>query len=99
MHTDRCGNTRGRKCRAKGSGKKQIQEFMYRDTKNVEHEMHDITGNNWSHRNSNKRLTKNLEGIPREHSIDSLQKDITYNSEYITFWNFKLEWWGSPLAQ
>ena len=27
---------------------------MYRDTTNVEPEMYDNTGNNWSHRNSNK---------------------------------------------
>jgi len=36
MHTERCGNTRRRKCSAKGSGKEvKIQEFMYRDTTNV----------------------------------------------------------------
>ena len=40
MNTDRCGNTRRQKCRAKGSGKEvKIQEFMYRDTTNVEPEM------------------------------------------------------------
>ena len=40
MHTDRCGNTCRQKCCAKGSGKEvKIQEFMYRDTTNVESEM------------------------------------------------------------
>jgi len=40
MHTDRCGNTRRQKCRAEVSGKEvKIQEFMYRDTTNVEPEM------------------------------------------------------------
>ena len=40
MHTDRCGNTRRQKCRAEGSRKEaKIQEFMYRDTTNVEPEM------------------------------------------------------------
>ena len=40
MHTDRCGNTHRQKCRAKGGGKDaQIQEFMYRDTTNVEPEI------------------------------------------------------------
>jgi len=35
MHTDRCGNTRRQKCRAKGIGKEvQIQEFMYIDVYN-----------------------------------------------------------------
>ena len=29
---------------------------MYRDTASMEHEMYDYTGNNWSHRNGNKRL-------------------------------------------
>ena len=33
MRADRCGNTRGQKCRAKRSGKvAKIQEFVYRDT-------------------------------------------------------------------
>ena len=44
MHTDRCGNTRRQKCYTKGSGKEvKIQEFMYRDTTNVETEMYDYT--------------------------------------------------------
>ena len=50
MHTDRCGNTGRQKCCANGSGKEvKIQEFMYRDTTNVEPEMYDYTSNNWSH--------------------------------------------------
>ena len=41
----------------KGSGKEvEIQEFMYRDTTNVEPEMYDYTSNNWSHWNSNEKL-------------------------------------------
>ena len=44
MHTDRCGNTCRQECCAKGSGKEvKIQEFMYRDTANVEPEMYDHT--------------------------------------------------------
>ena len=40
MHTDRCSYTCRRKCCAKGSGNEaKLQEFMYRDTKNVENEM------------------------------------------------------------
>ena len=59
MHTDRCGNTCRQKCCAKGSGKEvKIQEFMYRDTMNVELEMYDYTSNNWSHWNSNEKLTE-----------------------------------------
>jgi hypothetical protein len=42
---------------AKGCGKEvKIQEFMYRDTTNVEPEMYDYTDNNWSHWNSNEKL-------------------------------------------
>jgi len=55
MHTDRCGNSRGQKCRAKGSGKKaKIRKFMKRDTSNMEHKIYDYTGSNWSHRNNDK---------------------------------------------
>ena len=40
MHTDRCVNTRRAKYCAKGRGKEvKIQEFMYRDTRDVEPEM------------------------------------------------------------
>ena len=57
MHTDRCGNTRRQKCRAKSSGKEvKIQEFRYRDTTNVEPEMYDYTSNNWSYWSSYKKL-------------------------------------------
>ena len=50
MHADRCGNTRRQKSRAKGCGKEvKIQEFMYRDTANVEPGMYDHTSNNWKH--------------------------------------------------
>jgi len=42
MHTDRCGNTRGQKCCAKGSGKEvKIKDILYRYTTDVEHEMYD----------------------------------------------------------
>jgi hypothetical protein len=43
--------------RIKGSGKEaKIQEFIYGVTTNVEREMYGYGGNNWSHRNSNKRF-------------------------------------------
>ena len=42
MHTYRCGNTNRQKYFAKGSAKEvKIQEFMYRDTTNVEPEVYD----------------------------------------------------------
>ena len=40
MHTDRCGNSRRKKCCAKGCREEaKIQEFMYRDITNVEPEI------------------------------------------------------------
>ena len=57
LRCDRRGNNRRQKCCAKGSGKEvKIQEFMYKDTTNVETEMYDYTSNNWSHWNSNEKL-------------------------------------------
>ena len=48
---------------------------MYIDTANVEPEMYDCTGNNWSHWSSDEKLKeKNLETVAGKHSIDSLQK-------------------------
>ena len=47
------------KCCAKGSGKEvEVQEFMYRDTTNVEPEIYDYTSNNWSHWNTKKPKEK-----------------------------------------
>jgi hypothetical protein len=44
MNTDRCGNTCRQKCHAKAIRKEaKIQEFIYRDTMNVEPEMLDYT--------------------------------------------------------
>jgi len=67
MHTDRCGNTRRQKCRAKGSGKEvKIQEFMYRGTTNVEPEMYDYTNNNWIRWNSNEKLKEKFGSCTRK---------------------------------
>jgi hypothetical protein len=44
-NTDRCGINSGQKCHTEGSRKEtKIQQFMYIDTANVEHEMYDCTG-------------------------------------------------------
>ena len=48
---------------------------------NVEPEMYDYTGNNWSHWNSNEKL--NLEAIPGRHSTDSLQKTAILGTSHI----------------
>jgi hypothetical protein len=56
---------------------------MYRDTTNVEHVMYDYTGNNWSHRNSNKRSKETFVAIPGKHSIDSLQKTAVLVTSHV----------------
>ena len=87
MHTDRCGNTCRQKCCAKGSGKEvKIQEFMYRDTRNVEPEMYDYTNNNWSHWNSNEKLKEKSgsctgKTFDRFTTKDSYTWNITHNTE------------------
>jgi len=87
MHADRYGNTRRQKGCAKGSAKEvKIQEFMYRDTTNVEPQMYDCTGNNWSQWNSNEKLKENFgncTGKPfdRFTTKDSYTWNITHNAE------------------
>jgi hypothetical protein len=71
----------------KGSRKEtKIHEFMYRDTVNVEHEMYDYTGNNWSHLNSNKRFKEKFRSHIRKTfntftTKDSYTWNITHNTE------------------
>jgi len=80
MHIDKCGNTCRQKCCAKGRGREvNTQKFMYRDTMNVG----DYTSNNWSHRNSNKLLRKNLEVISGKHSTDSLHNRAVLRTSHI----------------
>jgi len=87
MHTDRCGNTRRQKCCAKGSGKEvKIQEFIYRDTTNVEPEMYNYTSNNWNHWNSNEKLKEKFGSCARKTfdrftTKDSYTWKITHNTE------------------
>jgi len=89
MHTDRRGNTRRQKCRAKGSGKEvKIQEFMYRDTSttNVESELYDYTSNNWSHWKSNENLKEKSGRFTRKTferftAKDSYTWNVTHNTE------------------
>jgi hypothetical protein len=87
MHIDRGGNTCRQKYCAKGSGKEvKIQEFTYRDTTNVEPEMYDYTGNNWSYRNSNEKLKEKSGNCTRKTfdsytTKDSYTWNITHNTE------------------
>ena len=75
MHTDRCGNTCRQKCCAKGSGKEvKIQEFMYRDTANVDLKCTIIPVIIGATGIVTRSLRKSLEAVPGKHPIDSLQK-------------------------
>ena len=70
----------------KRSGKEvKIQEFMYRDTTNVEPEMYDYTNNNWSHWNSNEKLKEKFGRYTRKtfdrfNTKDSYAWNITPSS-------------------
>ena len=93
------------KCCAKGSGKEvKMQEFMYRDTTNVEPEMYDCTSNNWSHWNSNEKLKEKFGNYTRKTfdrftTKDSYTWNITHNTESTAVWSLKPERWGSLLDQ
>jgi hypothetical protein len=52
---------------------------MNRDTMNVEHEMYDYTGNNWSHQNSNKRF-KEICGSHTRKMFNTFTTKGSYNS-------------------
>ena len=83
-NNNRCGNTRRQKCCAKGSGKEvEIQEFMYRDTANVEPEMYDVQVITGAAGIVTRSLKKNLEAVPGKHSIDSLQKTAILGTSHI----------------
>jgi hypothetical protein len=105
MHTDRCGNTGRQKCCAKGSGKEvKTQEFMYRDTTNVEPEKYDYTSNNCSHWNRNEKLKKKSgscteKTFDRFSTKDSCTGNSTHSGETAAVWNLKPERRGSPLVQ
>jgi hypothetical protein len=69
----------------KEAEKTKIQEFVYRDTTNVEYEMCDYTGNSWSHRNNNERFQKvgshSRKTFSRFSTKDSCTWNVTHNTE------------------
>ena len=71
----------------KGSGKEvKIQEFMYKETTNVEPEMYDYTSNNWNQWNSNEKLKETFGNCTRKTfnrftTKDSYTRNITHNTE------------------
>jgi hypothetical protein len=77
---------------------------MNRDTMNVELQMYDYTGNNWSHRNSNKRFTEKFRSHTRKTfnrctTKDMYTWDITHNMECTAVRSLKPDQWGSALVQ
>jgi len=54
----------------------------YRDAMNVEHEMYDYNGNDWSHRNSNRRFKK-LEALRIKYSVESRQQTAVLGTTHI----------------
>jgi hypothetical protein len=82
----------------------KIQDFMYRDTANVEPEMYGYTGNNWSHWNSNAKLKEKF-GSCTGKTFDTFTTkesniwNITHNTESTAVWNLTTKRWGSALVQ
>jgi hypothetical protein len=84
MHAVRRNKTKRQKCDAKGRRKgDQIQEFMFGDKRNVEYEMCDHTGNNWSHRNSNKRFKERCGSHTKKTFSSFTTKDIILGTSRI----------------
>jgi hypothetical protein len=66
--------------------KAKIQEFVYRDIKNVEPEMEDCISNNMSHWKSNKRFKEEFGSHARKTfnrftNKDSCTGNITHNTD------------------
>jgi len=86
MHTDRCGNTRGQKCCAKGSGKEvKIQEFT--STTEIQRMWNlnctIIRATTGAAGIVTRSLRKNLGTVPGKHSIDTLQKTAILGTAHI----------------
>ena len=73
-------------CKKEAEKKVKIQQFVCRDATNVEPEMYGCTGNNWSHWNSNEKLTEQFGSCTRKTfdrftTKDSYTRNITHNTE------------------
>jgi len=78
--------------------------LLFRVITNVERQMYDYTGNNWSNRNSNQSFTEKFGSCMRKTfyrltTKDSCTWNITHNTESTAVWSLKPERWGSPLVQ
>jgi len=63
----------------------KYEGFMYIDKTNVEQEMYDYIGDDWSHRNNNKMFKKSGSRAGKTFSRfttrNSYTRNITYNTE------------------
>ena len=87
MRTVRRDKTRRQKSDAEGrreGAQIRVQEFMFGDKRIVEYEMSEHTGNNWSHRNSNKRFKERCGSHTRKSLTFSLQKTAILGTSHIT---------------
>ena len=80
MYTDVCGNISGQKCHAKGRGKEIKYIVNVQRSTNVEHEMYDYIGNNWSYRNRNTRFKEKLDSHTGKTSVDLLRNNNNNNN-------------------
>ena len=65
---------------------KYVQEFVYRDTANMEPEMYDHTSSNWSHWDSNEKFKEKFGSCSRKTlnrftTKDSYTWNITHKTE------------------
>jgi hypothetical protein len=56
----------------------KIQDLMYRDTNNVDHEMCDYTGNDWSHRNSNNSFKEKFGSHSKKEILNRFTTEDSY---------------------
>ena len=73
-----------------------MQEFMYRDTTNVGHKMHDYKGNNWRHWNSDKSFKEKFGSLfkktfNRFSTKYNCTRNITHNMESTAALNLMYE--------
>jgi hypothetical protein len=81
-------------CKKKTWKEAKIQELMYRDTTNVEHEMYDYTGTDWSHWNSNKGFKENFWKPCQEITQETQHKRqlyVEHHTQYGKYCSVKLE--------
>ena len=84
MHTDRCGNTSGQKCHAKGSRKEiKYKSLCIKIQRMCNMKCMIIPVIIGATRIVTKGLKENVEAVPGKHSIDSLQKTAVLGTSHV----------------